>query len=231
MTITKVVLIRHGESLWNKKNRFTGWIDIELSNKGREEAKTAGKLLKKKGFTFDLAYTSVLKRAIHTLWYILDQINQQWLPIEKSWRLNERHYGSLQGLNKTKIISKYGEKQVKLWRRSFSIKPPKLNKNNQNYPGNDIRYADLLPEEIPVTESLENTIERIIPYWEKNIKPNIIKGKKIIIIAHGNSLRGLIKYLDNINDKEIINLNIPTGIPIIYEFNKNIKPIKNYYLK
>ncbi|CRK85960.1 2,3-bisphosphoglycerate-dependent phosphoglycerate mutase [Candidatus Providencia siddallii] len=230
MVITKVVLIRHGESLWNKENRFTGWVDIDLSDKGRKEAKIAGNLLKDKGFIFDLAYTSMLKRAIHTLWSILDQLEQQWLPIKKSWKLNERHYGALQGLNKSETIAKFGNEQVKLWRRSFNISPPCLTKNNLYHPKYDIRYSKLSGNKIPLTESLADTFNRVIPYWKKIIKPNIIAGKKIIITAHGNSLRALIKYLDNINEDEIINLNIPTAFPIIYEFDKNIKPIKRYYL-
>ncbi|MGP1931255.1 MAG: 2,3-diphosphoglycerate-dependent phosphoglycerate mutase [Arsenophonus sp. ET-YP4-MAG3] len=229
MLVTKLVLIRHGESEWNKENRFTGWTDIKLSKKGHKEAKAAGKLLKKNGFIFDYAYTSVLKRAIHTLWNILDQIDQQWLPVEKNWRLNERHYGALQGLNKMKAMIKYGDEQVKLWRRGFKIKPPELTKDDPRYHNNDLRYANLNQSDLPVTESLATTIERVIPYWNKVIKPRVSKGEKIIIVAHGNSLRALVKYLDKINEEEIFKLNIPTAVPFIYEFDKNIKPINHYY--
>ncbi|MGP1959356.1 MAG: 2,3-diphosphoglycerate-dependent phosphoglycerate mutase [Arsenophonus sp. NC-TX2-MAG3] len=230
MLITKLVLIRHGESKWNKENRFTGWTDIELSNKGREEAIYAGHLLKKEGFVFDYAYTSLLKRAIHTLWNILDQIDEQWLTVEKNWRLNERHYGALQGLDKAETAAKYGDYQVKLWRRSFKITPPELTKDDPRYPGNDPRYANLNPSEIPTTESLSTTIERVLPYWEGVIKPRVAKGEKVIITAHGNSLRGLVKHLNKMSEDEILELNIPTAVPLIYEFDENIKPIKYYYL-
>ncbi|MFV9996490.1 MAG: 2,3-diphosphoglycerate-dependent phosphoglycerate mutase [Arsenophonus endosymbiont of Dermacentor nuttalli] len=230
MTVTKLVLIRHGESEWNKENRFTGWTDLELSHKGHQEAKKAGQLLKKDGFVFDYAYTSVLKRAIHTLWNILDQIDQQWLPVEKNWRLNERHYGALQGLDKTETAAKYGDEQVKLWRRGFEITPPELTKDDPRYPGNDPRYANLAPSELPVTESLATTIERVVPYWENVIKPRIAKGEKVIIAAHGNSLRALVKHLDNMSEEEILELNIPTAVPLVYEFDENIHPIKHYYL-
>ncbi|MGP1939491.1 MAG: 2,3-diphosphoglycerate-dependent phosphoglycerate mutase [Arsenophonus sp. ET-DL9-MAG3] len=229
MSVTKLVLMRHGESEWNKENRFTGWADIKLSEKGHEEAKAAGQLLKKGGFIFDYAYTSVLKRAIHTLWNILDQIDQQWLPIEKNWRLNERHYGALQGLNKMKAMIKYGDEQVKLWRRGFKNKPPELTKNDLRYRCNDLRYANLNQSDLPVSESLATTIERVIPYWNKVIKQRVAKGEKVIIIAHGNSLRALVKYLDKISEEEIFKLNIPTAVPIIYEFDENIKPINHYY--
>ncbi|BGI50721.1 MAG: 2,3-diphosphoglycerate-dependent phosphoglycerate mutase [Arsenophonus endosymbiont of Ceratovacuna japonica] len=230
MIINKVVLIRHGESEWNKENKFTGWTDVKLSDKGKEEAINAGQLLKKEGFIFDYAYTSVLKRAIHTLWIILDQIDQQWITVEKNWKLNERHYGALQGLNKIEIIKKYGDNQVKLWRRSFEIAPPKLNKNDFRYPGNDPKYINLQPSEIPLTESLEDTIKRVSNYWEKIIKTKINKNKKIIIVAHGNSLRALIKYLYKMNENEIVEFNIPTAVPLICEFNKNIQFTKYYYL-
>ena len=230
MAVTKLVLVRHGESEWNKENRFTGWTDVELSEKGREEAKVAGELLKEGGFVFDFAYTSVLKRAIHTLWGILDQVNQQWLPVEKSWKLNERHYGALQGLDKSETAAKYGDEQVKLWRRGFAITPPELTKEDERFPGHDPRYANLAESELPVTESLATTIDRVIPYWEEVIKPRMLKGEKIIIAAHGNSLRALVKYLDNMGEDEILNLNIPTAVPLVYEFDENMKPIKSYYL-
>ncbi|VAY02495.1 2,3-bisphosphoglycerate-dependent phosphoglycerate mutase [Arsenophonus endosymbiont of Aleurodicus dispersus] len=230
MAVTKLVMIRHGESEWNKENRFTGWTDIELSDKGREEATDAGLLLKREGFVFDYAYTSVLKRTIHTLWNILDQIDQQWLTVEKNWRLNERHYGALQGLDKAETTAKYGENQVKLWRRSLKITPPKLTQSDPRYPGKDPRYANLKPSELPVTESLATTIERVVPYWEEVIKPGVAKGKKVIIVAHGNSLRALVKHLDNISEEEILELNIPTAVPLVYEFDKNMKPSKHYYL-
>ncbi|WGO82801.1 2,3-diphosphoglycerate-dependent phosphoglycerate mutase [Arsenophonus apicola] len=230
MAVTKLVLVRHGESEWNKENRFTGWTDVELSDKGREEATEAGQLLKKEGFVFDYAYTSVLKRAIHTLWNILDQIDQQWLPVEKNWRLNERHYGALQGLDKAETAAKYGDDQVKLWRRGFEITPPELTKDDSRYPGHDPRYANLQPSELPVTESLATTIERVVPYWEEVIKPRVQKGEKVIIAAHGNSLRALVKHLDKMSEDEILELNIPTAVPLVYEFDENMKPIKHYYL-
>lgn len=230
MAITKLVLVRHGESEWNKENRFTGWTDVDLSDKGRTEAKTAGNLLKEEGFVFDFAYTSVLKRAIHTLWSILDGVNQQWLPVEKSWKLNERHYGALQGLNKAETAKKYGDDQVKLWRRGFAITPPDLTKDDERYPGHDPRYASLSANELPVTESLASTIARVVPYWTEVIKPRVSNGERVIIAAHGNSLRALVKYLDNLSEEEILELNIPTGVPLVYEFDDNMKPIKHYYL-
>ena len=230
MAVTKLVLVRHGESEWNKENRFTGWTDVELSDKGRAEAIQAGELLKAEGFIFDFAYTSVLKRAIHTLWNILDQMDTQWLPVEKSWKLNERHYGALQGLNKAETAKKYGDEQVKLWRRGFAITPPELTKDDQRYPGHDRRYANLTDAELPVTESLATTIERVIPYWTDVIKPRMAKGERIIIAAHGNSIRAMVKYLDDMSEDEILELNIPTGVPLVYEFDENFKPIKHYYL-
>lgn len=230
MAVTKLVLVRHGESEWNKENRFTGWTDVELSDKGREEAKIAGQLLKDEGFVFDFAYTSVLKRAIHTLWNILDQVDQQWLPVYKSWKLNERHYGALQGLDKSETAAKYGDYQVKLWRRGFAITPPELTKEDERFPGHDPRYAKLSNNELPFTESLATTISRVILYWEQEIKPRVEAGEKIIIAAHGNSLRALVKYLDDMSEEEILNLNIPTAVPLVYEFDENIKPIKHYYL-
>lgn len=230
MAVTKLVLVRHGESEWNKENRFTGWTDVELSEKGRAEAQEAGQLLKKEGFSFDFAYTSVLKRAIHTLWNILDQVNQQWLPVEKSWKLNERHYGALQGLDKAETAAKYGDEQVKLWRRGFSITPPALEKSDERFPGHDPRYAKLAESELPATESLAITIDRVVPYWTDVIKPRVASGEKVIIAAHGNSLRALVKYLDNMSEDEILELNIPTAVPLVYEFDENMKPLRRYYL-
>jgi 2,3-bisphosphoglycerate-dependent phosphoglycerate mutase len=230
MTVTKLVLVRHGESQWNNENRFTGWYDIDLSEKGRTEAKAAGKLLKGEGFTFDFAYTSVLKRAIHTLWNVLDELDQAWLPTEKTWKLNERHYGALQGLDKSETAAKYGDEQVKLWRRGFAVTPPALEKSDERFPGNDPRYAKLTDAELPTTESLALTIDRVIPYWNDVIKPRIVRGERVIIAAHGNSLRALVKYLDDLSEDEILELNIPTGVPLVYEFDENLKPIKRYYL-
>lgn len=230
MAVKKLVLVRHGESEWNKENRFTGWTDVDLSDKGRAEAAQAGELLKEEGFVFDFAYTSVLKRAIHTLWGILDKMDAQWLPVEKSWKLNERHYGALQGLNKAETAQKYGDEQVKLWRRGFAVTPPELTKEDERYPGHDRRYASLTPSELPVTESLATTIERVIPYWNDVIKPRVASGERIIIAAHGNSLRALVKFLDNMGEEEILELNIPTGVPLVYEFDEKMNPIKHYYL-
>ena len=230
MAVTKLVLVRHGESEWNKEIRFTGWTDVELSEKGRAEAQEAGQLLKKEGFSFDFAYTSVLKRAIHTLWNILDQVNQQWLPVEKSWKLNERHYGALQGLDKAETAAKYGDEQVKLWRRGFAITPPALEKSDERFPGHDPRYAKLAESELPATESLAITIDRVVPYWTDVIKPRVASGEKVIIAAHGNSLRALVKYLDNMSEDEILELNIPTAVPLVYEFDENMKPLRRYYL-
>ncbi|WP_392560070.1 2,3-diphosphoglycerate-dependent phosphoglycerate mutase [Orbus mooreae] len=230
MAVKKLVLIRHGESEWNKENRFCGWTDVELSAKGNQEAIDAGKLLKAEGYQFDLAFTSVLKRAIHTLWLVLDGVEQAWLPVEKDWRLNERHYGALQGLNKAETAAKYGDEQVKLWRRGFAITPPALEKSDERYPGHDVRYHNLSDSELPLTESLALTIERVIPYWKSAIEPKVAKGERVIIAAHGNSLRALVKYLDNIGDDEIVELNIPTGVPLVYEFDDKMKVIKHYYL-
>ncbi|NJD00807.1 2,3-diphosphoglycerate-dependent phosphoglycerate mutase [Candidatus Erwinia dacicola] len=230
MAVTKLVLVRHGESQWNNENRFTGWYDVDLSDKGRTEAKAAGQLLKKEGFTFDFAYTSVLKRAIHTLWNILDEVDQVWLPVEKSWRLNERHYGALQGLNKAETAQKYGDDQVKQWRRGFAVTPPELDRADERFPSHDRRYASLTAEQLPTTESLALTIDRVLPHWNESILPRMKSGEKVIIAAHGNSLRALVKYLDNMSEKEILELNIPTGVPLVYEFDENFKPIKHYYL-
>lgn len=223
----KLILIRHGQSIWNLDNKFTGWTDVDLSKNGIEEAKEAGKILKENGFSFDVAYTSVLKRANHTLDIILKELNEETIPIYKSWRLNERHYGALQGLNKNETAIKYGNEQVKVWRRSYDVKPPALDDKDERY----IKQKEIYDEYIPHTESLEDTIKRVIPYWEKVIVPKIKEDKKVIIVAHGNSLRGLIKYLDNISDEEIVKLEIETGKPICYELDDNLKPIKHYYLK
>ncbi|MDD5080160.1 MAG: 2,3-diphosphoglycerate-dependent phosphoglycerate mutase [Candidatus Omnitrophica bacterium] len=226
----KLVLIRHGESVWNKENRFTGWTDVDLSEKGRQEAKKAGEALKKEGFTFDVAYTSVLKRAIRTLWSVLDEMDLMWIPVYNSWRLNERHYGGLQGLNKSEMASKYGEAQVLIWRRSYDIRPPDLEKTDDRYPGKDRRYADMDPKDVPVAECLKDTVARFLPYWHEEIAPAIKSGKKVIIAAHGNSLRALVKYLDNISDEAIVKLNIPTGLPLVYELDDDLKPVKSYYI-
>ncbi|VFP80812.1 2,3-diphosphoglycerate-dependent phosphoglycerate mutase [Candidatus Erwinia haradaeae] len=227
---TKLVLIRHGESDWNRQNRFTGWYDINLTEKGKNEAKNAGKLLKNKGFTFTFAYTSVLKRAIHTLWIILDEIDQTWLPIEKTWHLNERHYGALQGMDKDLVTRKYGIKQVKEWRRSFSSIPPSLNCFDKSFSGYDLRYSFLTPEQLPTAESLEMTIQRVLPFWNSSILPKMKSGNKILISAHGNSLRALITYLDKLPEEEVLELNIPTGMPLIYIFDKDFNPIQRYWL-
>ena len=226
----KVVLIRHGESVWNKLNLFTGWTDVDLSEKGVEEATEGGKVLKEEGYTFDLAYTSVLKRAIKTLNIVLDQMNLDWIPVIKNWRLNERHYGALQGLNKAETVEKYGKDQVLVWRRSFDTPPPALEETDERYPGKEVRYADLSKDELPLTESLKLTIDRFLPYWHETIAPSIKEGKKVLVAAHGNSLRALVKYLDNISEEEIVGLNIPTGVPLVYELDEDLKPIKHYYL-
>ena len=226
----KLLLIRHGESVWNKENRFTGWKDVDLSEKGRTEAKAAGELLKAEGFEFDLAYTSVLKRAIRTLNIILDEMDLMWLPVIKNWRLNERHYGNLQGLNKSETAAKYGDEQVHIWRRSYDIPPPPMDESDERNPRNDRRYNDLSDAEIPLTQCLKDTVARFLPYWENEIAPKIKEGKSLIIAAHGNSLRALVKHLDGIADEEIVKLNIPTGVPLVYELDENLKPIKSYYL-
>lgn len=226
----KVVLLRHGESHWNKENRFTGWTDIDLSEKGIEEAHKAGQTLKKEGYIFDIAYTSVLKRAIRTLWITLDEMDLMWIPVIRNWRLNERHYGALQGLNKADTAKKFGEEQVKIWRRSYDTQPPALEETDERFPGNDPRYADLKRTELPLTECLKDTVERFVPYWKETITPTIKAGKRVLIAAHGNSLRALVKYLDNVPDEEIVGLNIPTGIPLVYELDENLNSIKSYYL-
>jgi 2,3-bisphosphoglycerate-dependent phosphoglycerate mutase len=226
----KLVLLRHGESTWNKENRFTGWTDVPLSEKGMEEAREAGRLLAKEGFIFDVAFTSVLKRAIKTLWIALEEMDLMWIPVHNHWRLNERHYGALQGLNKAETAEKHGMEQVKIWRRSYDIPPPVLTKDDDRYPGKDSRYAGLRPEEIPLTESLKDTVARFLPYWHETIAPVVRSEKRVIIAAHGNSLRALVKFLDNIPESEIVGLNIPTGIPLVYELEDDLKPIRNYYL-
>ena len=226
----KVVLLRHGESTWNKLNLFTGWTDVDLSEKGLEEGKQAGVVLKQEGYTFDIAFTSVLKRAIKTLNLALEGLDLLWIPVIKSWRLNERHYGGLQGLDKAQTAEKYGADQVKIWRRSYDVPPPALEISDERYPGNDPRYADLNKNEIPLTESLKLTVDRFLPYWHETIAPVIKTGKKVIIAAHGNSLRALVKYLDNVSEAEITELNIPTGVPLVYELDADLKPIKHYYL-
>ena len=227
----KLVLVRHGQSEWNLENKFTGWTDVELSENGVKEAKEAGRVLKEKGFSFDMAYTSELKRAQNTLKYILDEMGESDIPVKRSWRLNERHYGALQGLNKDETREKYGADQVLLWRRSIDVKPPELSEDDPRYPGNDEKYKDLKPEELPKTENLIDTINRVMVLWNSDIKSDLENGKKIIIAAHGNSLRGLIKYLDNISDEDIINLELQTGNPICYELDENLKPIRHYYVK
>jgi 2,3-bisphosphoglycerate-dependent phosphoglycerate mutase len=226
----KLVLVRHGESIWNKENRFTGWTDVDLSEKGREEAQKAGKILKEQGYIFDVAYTSVLKRAIRTLWIVMDEMDLMWIPVYRSWRLNERHYGALQGLNKAEMAVKYGEDQVFVWRRSYDVQPPALTKDDPRFPGHDPRYKELDTKDVPLTESLKDTVARFMPYWHETLAPALKSGKRLIIAAHGNSLRALVKYLDNIPDNEIVGLNIPTGIPLVYELDNNLKPIKHYYL-
>jgi len=227
----KLVLVRHGQSMWNLENRFTGWTDVELSEQGIKEAKEAGKVLKEKGYGFDVAYTSVLKRANDTLEYILEELGEQDIPVKKSWRLNERHYGALQGLNKDETKEKYGEEQVLLWRRSTDVRPPALSKDDERYPGNDPKYIELTENELPTTENLIDTIDRVMVYWNSDIVKDLEAGKRVIIAAHGNSLRGLIKYLDNMTDEEVIKLELQTGNPICYELDDNLKPIRHYYLK
>jgi len=226
----KVVLLRHGESDWNKQNRFTGWTDVDLSEKGIAEASMAGKLMKEAGFVFDVAFTSVLKRAIRTLWLALDEMDLLWIPVFKTWRLNERHYGALQGLNKAETAQKFGDEQVHIWRRSYDIRPPALTPGDERFPGKEKKYADLSSEELPLTECLKDTVARFLPFWHEMAVPAIKSGKQVIIVAHGNSLRALVKYLDNVPESEIVELNIPTGIPLVYELDKDLKPIKHYYL-
>jgi len=226
----KLVLVRHGESTWNKENRFTGWTDVDLSEKGRQEAKEGGEVLKREGYVFDVAYTSVLKRAIHTLWAILDELDQAWIPVRRSWRLNERHYGALQGLNKAETAAKFGEDQVKIWRRSYDVPPPVLTADDPRFPGHDPRYKNLSKSELPLTECLKDTVARFLPLWHDTIAPAIVRGERVLIAAHGNSLRALVKYLDNISEHAIVELNIPTGMPLVYELDDNLKPLNRYYL-
>jgi 2,3-bisphosphoglycerate-dependent phosphoglycerate mutase len=225
-----LVLLRHGESTWNKENRFTGWVDVDLSEKGLAEARAAGQLLKAHGFTFDRAFSSVLKRAIRTLWIVQDEMDLLWLPVERSWRLNERHYGALQGLNKAETAAKHGEAQVKIWRRSYDIPPPALTLDDPQYPGKDRRYAGLAPADLPLTECLKDTVDRFLPYWHETIAPAIRAGNRVIIAAHGNSLRALVKYLDGISDEDIVELNIPTGMPLVYELDANLRKVSSRYL-
>jgi 2,3-bisphosphoglycerate-dependent phosphoglycerate mutase len=226
----KLVLVRHGESDWNQQNRFTGWTDVDLSDKGREEAKEGGEVLKREGYSFDVAYTSVLKRAIRTLWIVLDEMDLMWIPVHRSWRLNERHYGALQGLNKAETAAKFGEAQVKIWRRSYDIPPPVLTLDDERFPGRDPRYASLSREELPLTECLKDTVARFLPLWLETIAPAVKSGKKVLVAAHGNSLRALIKYLDNVSEEAIVELNVPTGMPLVYELTEDLKPIRSYYL-
>jgi len=228
--MTKLVLLRHGESLWNKENRFGGWTDTDLSEKGIAEGKKAGQILKEQGYTFDVAFTSVLKRAIRTLWIVLDVMDLMWIPVFRSWRLNERYYGALQGLNKSDTAAKFGEEQVLIWRRSYDVQPPAVDRTDERYPGNDPKYHDLDAKDLPLTESLKDTSNRVLPYWHEVIAPVIEEGKRVLISAHGNSLRALVKYLDSIGDQDILSLNIPTGIPLVYELGENLKPKQSYYL-
>jgi 2,3-bisphosphoglycerate-dependent phosphoglycerate mutase len=226
----KLVLLRHGESTWNRDNRFTGWTDVDLSPKGIEEAEQAAEVLKENRYTFDLAFTSFLKRAVRTLWIVLDKMDLMWLPVINSWRLNERHYGALQGLNKAETAQKYGDGQVHLWRRGYAVRPPALEKSDSRYPGREAMYKNLDENDLPLAESLKDVVERFLPYWHESIVPELRSGKKVLISAHGNSLRAMVKYLDNISDDEIPNLNIPTGIPLIYELDDDVKPLRHYYL-
>jgi 2,3-bisphosphoglycerate-dependent phosphoglycerate mutase len=226
----KLVLVRHGQSVWNLENRFTGWTDVGLTEQGRAEAHEAGRLLKAEGFIFDMAYTSVLRRAIQTLWMVLQELNLEWIPVTNAWQLNERHYGALQGLNKSEIAEKYGEAQVKVWRRSYDVPPPALETTDERHPKFDPRYASLTAEQLPATESLKITLDRVLPYWNSTLSPAIRSGQRLIVAAHGNSIRALVKYLDGVSDSEIAELNIPTGLPLVYELDGDLKPIRHYYL-
>ncbi len=230
MAVSKLVLLRHGESIWNKANRFTGWTDVDLSDRGVAEARKAGQVLRSEQHSFDVAFTSVLKRAIKTLWITLEEMDLMWIPVHRSWRLNERHYGALQGLNKAETARKYGDKQVLIWRRSYDIPPPELEKTDERYPGRDPRYGGLDTRDIPLTESLKDTVNRFLPYWHQKIVPALKSGRRALIAAHGNSLRALVKHLDDIADEEIVKLNIPTGIPLVYELDEDLRPLKHYYL-
>ncbi len=226
----KLVLLRHGQSFWNLENRFTGWTDVGLTEQGVEEAHNSGKLLREGGYVFDAAYTSVLRRAIKTLWIVLEELGQEWIPVVRAWELNERHYGALQGLNKAETAEKFGEAQVKIWRRSYDTPPPALVMTDERHPRFDPRYASLTPEQLPATESLKITLERVLPYWHGTVAPAIKSGKRLLVVAHGNSIRALVKYLDSISETDITELNIPTGVPLVYELDERLKPIKNYYL-
>jgi len=226
----KIILLRHGESLWNKENRFTGWTDVGLTDKGVAEAGKAGELMREAGFVFDLAHTSVLQRAIKTLWLALERMDLMWIPVLHSWRLNERHYGALQGLNKAETAAKFGNEQVLTWRRSYDIPPPALTQEDERYPGNDPRYRGLTPAQVPLTECLKDTVARVLPYWNQAIAPDIRAGKRVLIAAHGNSIRALVKYLDKVSDNDIVGLNIPTGVPLVYELDDALKPLRHYYL-
>ena len=226
----KLVLLRHGQSAWNLENRFTGWTDVDLSPQGVKEAKSAGKIMKEEGYVFDAVHTSVLKRAVRTTWLVMDEMELMWLPVYNSWRLNERHYGALQGLNKAETAQKYGEAQVKIWRRSYDVQPPALDKKDERFPGFDPRYQELTAEELPLTESLKDTVARVMPYWNKVIVPELKKGKKLLISAHGNSMRALVKYMDKMSDEAVVELNIPTGIPLVYELDDKLHPVRHYYL-
>jgi 2,3-bisphosphoglycerate-dependent phosphoglycerate mutase len=226
----KLVLLRHGESTWNKENRFTGWTDVDLSETGVREARSAGELLKREGWDFDVCFTSVLTRAIRTLNIALEEMGRLWLPVTKHWRLNERHYGALQGLNKGEMAQKYGEAQVHTWRRSYSVRPPALERTDERFPGLDRRYADLTPAELPTTECLADTVARVVPYWQGTLGPTVKSGRRVLVAAHGNSIRAFIKHVDNVGDDEIVALNIPTAVPLVYELDANLKPIKHYYL-
>jgi 2,3-bisphosphoglycerate-dependent phosphoglycerate mutase len=225
-----LVLLRHGQSLWNRENRFTGWTDVALTSKGIQEAIEAGQVLKREGFSFDVAYTSVLKRAIKTLWLVLEEMELMWIPVFRSWKLNERHYGALQGLDKAETVAKHGMDQVHIWRRSYDVRPPALTADDERYPARDPRYTDLLPEQIPLTECLKDTVDRFLPYWQEVIEPAVRKGTRVLVVAHGNSLRALVKYLDNVSDDDILGINIPTGVPLAYELADDLSPIRHYYL-
>jgi 2,3-bisphosphoglycerate-dependent phosphoglycerate mutase len=226
----KLVLLRHGQSVWNRENRFTGWTDVDLTDQGTKEAAEAGRTLAREGFIFDLAHTSVLKRAIRTLWIVLDEMDQMWIPVSRSWRLNERHYGALQGLDKAETAEKHGMEQVQVWRRSYDVPPPPLDLDDQRHPRRDPRYRDVPPSELPLTESLADTVARFLPYWSLNIAPEVFSGKRVLIAAHGNSLRALVKYLDQLSDEEVVELNIPTGVPLVYELEDDLSPIRRFYL-
>jgi 2,3-bisphosphoglycerate-dependent phosphoglycerate mutase len=228
--MTPLVLLRHGQSTWNLENRFTGWTDVDLTEQGTLEARKAAALLGEAGYDFDIAYTSLLKRAIRTLWIVLDEMDRMWLPVERDWRLNERHYGALQGLNKAETAERHGEEQVLIWRRSYSEPPPPLERDDERFPGRDRRYASLKPEELPLTESLKLTVDRFLPYWDATIAPAIRSGKRVLIAAHGNSLRALVKHLDGVSEEEIVGLNIPTGVPLVYELDDDLKPLRHFYL-